>query len=130
MGVLQRDEAGMCAVDFAVLEDKSEMLEIIMKFEEEEDRIRNEKVAQELAQLAKEDSSSVGGASSDDSGLTDDDPQDGNKETRAERQKRIDAGDTRRSSKAPTTPRRRSAMRSAHLLPPALRKAGLNVDPP
>lgn len=116
--VLQRDKAGICAVDLAVLEGKAEMIEAIQKFEDEEDRTRNDKVREELAKCVQE-------LSDDDlDGFGEEDAVQDKHETRQMRQQRMNQGDTRR--RVSEQPEER-VMRSSHLLPAALQKTGLNV---
>lgn len=115
--VMQRDKSGLCAVDLAVLENRHEMHEMISKFEEEEDRLRTEKVRNEF-EVSQKDDCSDNEAEVDNEGLDDDSPRDGS---------------PRRS--ADGSPRRRSAeftpntLRSPHLLPVALKKHGISVPP-
>lgn len=52
--VLQQDQGGLCAVDFAVLEGSHDVLQVINHCEEEEERIREERVAKEFEELRQD----------------------------------------------------------------------------
>lgn len=113
--MLQKDNAGLCAVDLAIIEGRKEMIDLVMKLEAEENRARHDTVKKSMDALAD----SVSDVSDDDAESANVTKKSGNlsekKLTVAGRQKQ---GASLQAS---------TAMRSEHLLSAALKKAGLDM---
>merc|ERR1712110_239938 len=95
---------GVSAVDLAVLEGKSDMLDVLLRFEEDEDKSRNERVKKDLEMLADDVSED-----------SDSDPAEGRLSSQTSLKRECGSANILK-------------MRSSHLLRGILKKNGLNVD--
>jgi len=113
--MLQKDNAGLCAVDLAIIEGRKEMIDLVMKLEAEENWARHDTVKKSMDALAD----SVSDVSDDDDESANVTKKSGN----LSEMKLTVAGWQKQGASLQTG----TALRSEHLLSAALQKAGLDM---